>query len=65
VIELNGVSSEATSMHDPKNSLLDAYRILFRQWRLAFEMGAINGAAGHKPLTLFQLIALFRNLTEG
>ncbi|MFK8014409.1 MAG: alpha/beta fold hydrolase [Gammaproteobacteria bacterium] len=46
VVELNGVTSEATNIYDPSNSLLDAYRTLARQWRLAFEVGAANRMAG-------------------
>lgn len=55
VIELNGVSSEATSIYDPKHSLIDAYKILFRQWQMAFEIGAANRANGATPLTSRQL----------
>ena len=40
VIELNGVSSESTDIYDPGNRVWDAWRILFRQWRLAFAIGA-------------------------
>jgi hypothetical protein len=58
VIELNGVTSEATSIYDPKNSLFDAYRILFNQWRIAFEIGAQNKKRGVKPTTLFDLVRL-------
>jgi membrane protein DedA with SNARE-associated domain/pimeloyl-ACP methyl ester carboxylesterase len=50
VVELNGVTSEATNIYDPKNTLLDAYRVLFRQWRLAFEIGFANRARGHAPI---------------
>ncbi|MGH9837133.1 MAG: VTT domain-containing protein, partial [Blastocatellia bacterium] len=49
VIELNGVTSEATSIYDPKNSLFTAYKILFDQWRIAFEIGAQNRRRGAKP----------------
>lgn len=50
VIELNGVTSEATHIYDPKVGLLDAYRALFTQWSLAFEIGAANARAG-APVT--------------
>ncbi len=39
IIELNGVTSEATHIYDPNNSLFSAYRTLFDQWRIAFEIG--------------------------
>src|SRR6266403_1396466 len=42
IVELNGASSEATSIYDARNSLLSAYQTLFRQWRLVFAIGAAN-----------------------
>ncbi len=60
-IELNGVTSEATNVYDPKYSLWDAYRILFEQWRLAFEVGAANRERGVEPTSLRELFRmLFR-----
>lgn len=61
IVELNGVTSEATHIYDPRNSLIDAYRVLFEQWRLAFEIGAKNRELGVIPSTLREL---FRMLTD-
>jgi len=58
VVELNGVTSEATHIYDPQNSLFAAYRVLFNQWRLAFEIGAENRKRGCKPASLLQLARL-------
>jgi hypothetical protein len=58
VLELNGVSAEATHIYDPAMSLLDAYRTLFRQWSIAFEIGAINRAAGFAPMPLNAFLRL-------
>lgn len=58
VIELNGVTSEATNIYDPRNSLLTAYKILFEQWRIAFEIGAQNRALGVEPIGLHTLAKL-------
>jgi pimeloyl-ACP methyl ester carboxylesterase/membrane protein DedA with SNARE-associated domain len=58
VIELNGVTSEATSIYDPAHGLLDAYRTLFAQWRLAFEIGAENRERGVTPASLGRLARL-------
>ena len=60
IIELNGVTSEATNIYDPKNSLSDAYRILFRQWRIAFEIGALNRISGAAapPTSIRQMVKL-------
>lgn len=65
IIELNGVTSESTNIYDPKYSLIDAYRILFRQWRIAFEIGILNRKLGAVPATLNELAGLaFRRRTE-
>jgi hypothetical protein len=58
VIELNGVTSEATHIYDPRNSLFDAYKVLFAQWRLAFEIGAANRRRGAPPTRLRALVKL-------
>jgi membrane protein DedA with SNARE-associated domain len=55
VIELNGVTSEATHIYDPSNSLVEAYKVLFRQWRLAFETGRRNVERGARPGTVIEL----------
>lgn len=57
-MELNGVASEATSIYDPANGLLKAYRTLREQWRICFEIGARNRAAGRRPATLGELRTL-------
>ncbi len=46
VIELNGATSEATSIYDPAHGLWTAYRTLFRQWRILFEIAAENRRLG-------------------
>ncbi len=58
VIELNGVTSEATSIYDPGHGLIHAYRTLFAQWRLAFAIGAENRARGVEPTRLVDLLRL-------
>ncbi|MDP3069446.1 MAG: VTT domain-containing protein [Opitutaceae bacterium] len=52
VIELNGLTSEATSIYDPRHSAWHGWRTLCRQWRIAFAIAAENRARGEKPLTL-------------
>ena len=56
VLELNGVTSEATNIYDPKNRLRDAYKVLFRQWRIAFEIGERNRARGAQTTSLCRLL---------
>jgi hypothetical protein len=63
IIELNGVAAEATHIYDPAVGLWEAYRTLFRMWRVAFEMGAANRARGHVPMSVGELkrLVLQRN----
>jgi membrane protein DedA with SNARE-associated domain/pimeloyl-ACP methyl ester carboxylesterase len=61
VIELNGVTSEATSIYDPRNRLRSAYRLLFRQWRIAFEIGDWHRKHGLKPTPIRDLIKWTRD----
>jgi hypothetical protein len=58
ILELNGVSAEATHIYDPSVSLWEAYRTMFRQWELAFEIGAQNRRRGSAPMTLRSLVRL-------
>ncbi len=60
VVELNGATAEATSIYDPANGLFSAYRTLFTQWRLLFEIAALNLARGARPATLRELWQLWR-----
>lgn len=58
IVELNGVTSEATHIYDPAVGLLEAYRVLFHQWRLAYEIGAANRARGAMPTPIGTLVRL-------
>jgi membrane protein DedA with SNARE-associated domain len=58
VIEFNGVSAEATHIYDPSVSIIAAYRVLYQQWKIAFEIGAANRARGFRPMKLTELITL-------
>jgi len=49
VIEFNGGGSEAIHVWDPDTRLVDAYRDLFEQIRLLFEIGAVHRAEGRRP----------------
>jgi membrane protein DedA with SNARE-associated domain len=52
ILELNGASSEATSIYDSRNSIFQAYATLFKQWDLVFAIGAANRKLGHRPATV-------------
>ena len=56
VLEVNGVTSEATHMYDPRYPLGYAYRVMFRQWKLAFEVGLTNIKQGQNPLSFFDFL---------
>jgi hypothetical protein len=63
VIELNGVTSESTNIYDPTWSLARAYRTLFRQWSLLFQIGHANRARGIPASSALQLLReLFRHV---
>ncbi|MBI3477370.1 MAG: VTT domain-containing protein [Acidobacteria bacterium] len=49
IIELNGAASEATNIYDERNSLLTAYKTLYRQWKLVYSIGRKNRDLGHRP----------------
>lgn len=57
IVELNGVTSESTNVYDPTWSLASAYRVLFRQWAILFEIGNRNRRRGHRPSSLGAVIA--------
>jgi hypothetical protein len=64
IIELNGVTSEATHMYDPKLRLFDAYRALFQQWRIAFEIGDRNRARGTQSASVGDLLDASREYSR-
>lgn len=64
LIELNGAASEATNIYDPANSLLTAYRALYRQWKLVFEIGAENRAHGTAPTSPLELWSEWRRYQQ-
>jgi hypothetical protein len=59
IIEVNGAGSEATHIWDRQTRLIDAYRGLFMQIRLAFEIGAANRRRGLKPMSGIALLRCY------
>jgi len=55
IVELNGAASEATNIYDARNSLGQAYRTLFAQWRLVFAIGDINRRRSVATISLREL----------
>ncbi len=60
IIEFNGLLSEPTHMYDPGFSFWAAQRLLRRQWRMAFEIGAENCRRGAIAPGWRELIAAVR-----
>ncbi|WP_410962843.1 hypothetical protein, partial [Salmonella sp. SAL4446] len=58
IVELNGVTSESTNLYDPSWSLLAAYRTLFRQWALLYQIGDANRRRGHAAASVQELLRL-------
>lgn len=64
ILELNGASAEATSIYDAGRSLIDAYRTLYRQWSLVFEIGAMNRARGARPSRVREIVREWRRASD-
>ena len=56
IVELNGVTSEATHIYDPKNSVWYAYKTLMNQWKIAFEIADQNRKKGIRPTSLSDVV---------
>lgn len=62
ILEVNGVTSEATHIYDPSHSVFYAWGVLCRQWRLAFRIGAANIQRGASALNLLGLLRKVREM---
>jgi membrane protein DedA with SNARE-associated domain len=60
ILELNGVTSEAAHVYDPRFGLLAAWRSLLGQWRRAYAIGAANARGGARVSSLGELLASLR-----
>ncbi len=60
VIELNGLTSEATHIYDPKNSIFYAWKTLIDQWSIAFDIAEANLNKGLQPMPLGEFISHWR-----
>jgi pimeloyl-ACP methyl ester carboxylesterase len=61
IVELNGITSEATNLYDPSRGPLWAYSVLFGQWRELYRLGAERRAMGVRPLSASEAIAYARS----
>lgn len=60
VLEVNGVTSEATHMYDPRYGFFAAHAILRRQWAMAFDLAAERIRDGARPATVRDVIHAVR-----
>lgn len=56
IVEINGAGAEATHIWDPAGKLLSAYKTLMEQYKLMYEIGALNRARGYKSMPLGKLM---------
>jgi len=62
ILELNGVGAEATHIYDPKLNIFSAYKSLFKQWKIAYEIGKDNIMyKDTKTTSLFEIFKVFKN----
>lgn len=57
-IELNGVTSEATHIYDPRYGVLQAWKTLSEQWRWAIRIGRHHHQAGQPLLSIREILKL-------
>ncbi len=60
IVELNGLTSEATHIYDPRHGAVHGWRTLMAQWRLAWDIGAANAAAGAPTSGPLELLRAWR-----
>lgn len=60
IIEVNGVGAEATHIWDSKTTLIEAYKTLFKQYKLAYEIGHLNKKRGFAPMPFKELWKLVK-----
>ena len=57
VLEFNGASSDPAHIYDPGYSLVQAYRDIFRHWRIMARIARQNREAGKRPVTLKEILS--------
>lgn len=57
IVEINGAGAEATHIWDARVKLTEAYRDLFRQFRILFAIGAANHDRGKRGISLWRFTA--------
>lgn len=60
IIEINGIGAEPIHMWAPGTTLADIYRIQFRFYGRAFQIGALMRRRGHRSNGAFDMLRLWR-----
>jgi len=63
VIEVNGAGSEPTHIYDPRHSLFFAWKEIIRHWIILWKISRINHRLGHRYLSVWEGIEMFREDT--
>lgn len=61
ILEVNGASAESTHIWDPRMTLGGAYKALFKQFRILFEIGEENRRRGFQPTGALTILRDFRD----
>lgn len=61
ILEINGASSEATHIWDRNTPLKDIFTTLLTQYRILFEIGALQKKRGHKVPSIVSLLKEWRS----
>jgi membrane protein DedA with SNARE-associated domain len=64
IIELNGAMSESTNLYDPNFSIFHSYQILFRQWKILFQIGKLNHNLGLEFPTYRSFFAMMKSYNQ-
>lgn len=60
VLELNGVTAESAHIYNPGTPLLEGWKTMIAQWRLAIEIGEANAKNGAPVTGIGELLRLLR-----
>ena len=62
VMELNGAGSEPAHIYHPGFSLKEAYKVLFKHWRVLFDISKINNTLGVPYMTFKEGLSAYREV---
>lgn len=60
VLEMNGVTAESAHIYHPDTPLIEGWKAMIAQWRLAIAIGEANAAQGAATTSIGELFALWR-----